>query len=303
MANEVKNALDETIEAKRPDVVDFAKEGIAFADGIIFAYTPEGVLRADLIWDDAVKEPMPAIVWVHNGGLTEVNATRKTRPESAFLHLAKNGYLIMSIDYRISQVHPFPSQIEDSKCAVRFLRANAAKFNIDPERIGVWGASCGGQIAGLMAVQGGVPDFEDQGGYAGISSDVQAAVSWYGGLSLKTFIEARKDTCDEQSRGYSSFRERYKVMYGGTIEETTELIDKADPMSYVDTHQFCPILAMCSDVDPRIGEDVSKVFCDRSRAHGNDVTYVTATGQGHGFFKGEEFYEQVYKFFDRCLKK
>ena len=92
-----KNALDETIEPKISDSVDSAKECISVCDGVIFADTPEGVLRADLIWDDFRREPKPAIIWLHNGGFTDAAVTRKTRPDSAFLKLAKKGYLFTAL--------------------------------------------------------------------------------------------------------------------------------------------------------------------------------------------------------------
>ena len=286
---------------KTPDVVDFEEDGITVLNNIIYGYTEDCDLRADCFWDDANQETKPLIIWIHAGGLTELTSTRKTRPESAFYQLVKKGYFVASIDYRLAQVRPFPAALEDCKCAVRYFRSHAAKYNIDPNRIGVWGGSVGGQMAGLLAVQGGIAEYENKGGWNDVSSDIQAAVSWYGGLSFKTFIELRKDTCEEQERGFASFRDRFQFTYGGTIEEKQDLIEKIDPMSYV-TRKFAPMLAMCSDSDPRIGEDVSKKFCEIACQNGNNIIYSTAPGQGHGFFKGEEFYEQVYNHFDQYLK-
>ena len=73
------------------------------------------------------------------------------------MELARRGYLIASIDYRLAQTSPFPAQLQDSKCAVRFLRTHAKQFGIEPDRIAVWGESCGGQLAALMAVKEGIP--------------------------------------------------------------------------------------------------------------------------------------------------
>ena len=294
-------AENEKIIPKTPDVVDLEGEGVSVLNNIIYAHTEDGDLRADCFWDDENTAKKPVIIWIHAGGLTELNNTRKTRPESAFLQLVRRGYFVASLDYRMAQTRKFPAALEDCKCAVRYFRKHAEKYNIDPDKIGVWGGSVGGQIAGLMGVQGGIAEYEDKGGWAGVSSDVQAVVSWYGGLSFKTFIEARKDTCEEQERGFDSFRARFEFIYGGTIEESQELIEKIDPMTYVN-RRLAPMLAMCSDSDPRIGEDVSRVFCLKAQENGNDVIYETAPGQGHGFFKGEEFYDKVYNFFDKYLK-
>ena len=70
--------------------------------------------------------------------------------------------IFTSIDYRLAQVRPFPAALEDCKCAVRYFRSHAAKYNIDPNRIGVWGGSVGGQMAGLLAVQGGIAEYENK---------------------------------------------------------------------------------------------------------------------------------------------
>ena len=160
-----------------PEPVGLDREGITVFDGLVYAETEDGVLRMDLMTDESVKGNKPVIIWVHGGGFTEERITRKSRPERRFLALLRKGYMAASIDYRLSQVRPFLSQIRDCKCAVRYLRANAERFGIDPGKIGVWGESCGGQLAALMSVRDGIPAFEDAGGYEGVSSEIQAAVS------------------------------------------------------------------------------------------------------------------------------
>ncbi len=290
-----------TAKPQTPDVIDWDEVNLAHLSNIIFSHTEDGNLYADCFWDDSIKVPKPAIIWLHEGGFTSKNKTRKTRPESTFLELVKRGYFVASIDYRLAQTRKFPAALEDCKCAVRYFRKHADKYNINSEKIGVWGCSCGGQMAALMAVQGGIEEFEDKGDWQGISSDVQAAVSWYGGLSFKNFVDLRKDTFEEDDRGFSSFRERFEFVYGGTIEEKQDLIEKIDPMSYA-TRSLAPILAMISNSDNRIAEDVTKEFCQEASINGLDITYLPIPGQDNGYFQGEEYYEIMYAFFDRCLK-
>ena len=172
---------------ERSQVADFSLLGISQLSAVEYA-RPDGIpQRMDLIFDYNAPRPMPAVLWIHGGGFTEEQLTRLSRPEHRFVELARRGYLIASIDYRMAQVKPFPSQFQDCKCAVRFLRSHASAFGIDPERIAVWGESCGGQLAALMAVEGGIPALDETSEWADTSSDIQGAVAWYGGFNIEKF--------------------------------------------------------------------------------------------------------------------
>jgi acetyl esterase/lipase len=94
--------------------------------------------------------------------------------------LAAQGFVTATIFYRLSGDWPFPADIEDCKCAIRYLRANAAKYGIDPSRIGVAGASAGGHLAMLVATADENAGLEGSGGWPNVSSRVQAVSSWYG---------------------------------------------------------------------------------------------------------------------------
>jgi len=276
----------------RPEVVDLDREGITVFDGLVYSHTEDGVLRMDILNDEDVPGPKPAILWVHGGGFTEEHVTRKSRPEKRFLTLLRRGYIIASIDYRLSQVRPFPSQIQDCKCAVRFLRANAERFGIRPDRIGVWGESCGGQLAGLMSVMEGIPAFENVGGYEGVSSAIQAAVSWYGALDVLEFHNQRMEVDDV-------YPKRFEIMYGGKPEEKLELLKTANPVAYADK-ETCPLLAMCSDGDQRVPYTVNYAFVEKVTKRGGFAEFVKVPNQGHGYFEGYD--DVVFDFLDKYLK-
>ncbi len=126
----------------------------------------------DLLRPDVPPHPeRPAVIWVHGGGWQE--GEREDNPNQI---LAERGFVTASISYRFSQEAIFPAQIHDVKAAIRFLRANAYRWGIDPERIGIWGHSAGGHLAALAAVSGGLPALEGDGGNPDESSLVQAAV-------------------------------------------------------------------------------------------------------------------------------
>ena len=120
--------------------------------------------------------PTPAVLWIHGGGWERGD---KNGNSGAQL-LATEGFVTASLFYRLSGDSPFPADIEDCKCAIRFLRANAAKYGIAPDRIGVAGASAGGHLAELVATADRTAGLEGDGGWDGVSSKVQAAASYYG---------------------------------------------------------------------------------------------------------------------------
>jgi len=97
-----------------------------------------------------VDKPLPIIVWVHGGGWDMGD-----RHDRTAVPLTAYGYAVASIDYRLSQQATFPAQIEDCKGAVRWLRANAKKYDLDPDHVGVWGASAGGHLVALLGTTGG----------------------------------------------------------------------------------------------------------------------------------------------------
>ena len=282
---------EDIVSAER---VNFNREGVTVIEGEIYSVTEDGILRMDCFYDQQIKEKKPAIIWIHGGGFTEEDISRKCRPERRFLHLVKEGYFLASIDYRLAQVRPFPAQMEECKCAVRYLRKNADKFGIDPERIGIWGESCGGQIAGLMSVSEGIPDFEDKGGCEGVSSEIQAAVSWYGALDALEFHNIRMAVDPD-------YPPRFAVIYGGSPEKMKDVLNKTNPMTYINK-KHCPLLAMSSDTDDRISYTVNIEFCEQAEKYGNFAKYVVVKNQGHGYFEGEEYDQTLYDFFAEHLK-
>src|SRR5262249_39045436 len=132
--------------------------------------------RLDLYVPERADTPLPVIVWIHGGAWM---GGSKDGGVPALPFLGK-GYAVASVNYRLSQHAVFPAQIQDCKAAIRWLRANAKTYNLDPERIGVWGASAGGHLVALLGTSGGVEDLEGKGGNADQSSRVQAVVDFFG---------------------------------------------------------------------------------------------------------------------------
>ena len=142
-------------------------------------------LKMDIYYPRISLETTPALVYVHGGGWTSGDKgsgdVMLDTPE-----LLSRGYLVASVNYRLAPQYKFPAQIEDVKCAVRFLRANASAYGIDASRIGVWGGSAGGHLAALLGVTDSNAGFDGSGGHQQESSRVQAVVDLYGPTEFLT---------------------------------------------------------------------------------------------------------------------
>ena len=160
--------------------------------------------------------PTPAVLWIHGGGWERGDKNGNSGAQ----FLANAGFVTASLSYRLSGDSPFPAAIEDCKCAIRFLRASALKYGIDPDRIGVSGSSAGGHLAELVATADQGAGLEGAGGWQNLSSKVQAAAAYYGVSDL-----TKQFPLDTAQVIVKFFR--------GTEKEKPELYRKASPIFYV----------------------------------------------------------------------
>ena len=149
-------------------------------------------LTLDLYRPEKISGPLPVIIWIHGGGW---NRGRKERCPA--VALVDDGFAVASVDYRLSSVAPFPAQIQDCKAAVRWLRANASTYHLDPDNVGVWGNSAGGHLAALLGTSGGVSELEGDGDNMQYSSRVQAVCDVAGPVDLRGAddFSAQSDFC------------------------------------------------------------------------------------------------------------
>ncbi len=242
------------------------------------------------------KTPMPAVIWIHGGGWQE--GTHKQNGAAA---LALFGYFTASVEYRLSGEAKWPAQIEDCKLAVRWLRANAAKYHVDPDRIGVWGMSAGAHLASCVGVLGEAKQLEGNGGYDGISSRVQAVASYCGAF----------DFTDDRT-GNDLIRKLCTKLCGGTIMAKADAWRQASPLLHV-TPQCPPFLLVHGDKDDVVPIAQSERMEAALRKAGVSVEFVRVHGGGHGMIAPfgrpraepdvETLYKKVAAFFDQHLKK
>lgn len=236
------------------------------------------------------EKPRPALVYVHGGGWRSGD---KTVGLYSLIPFAKDGYFCASIDYRLTDEATFPAQIEDAKCAIRYLRANAQRYNIDQNRIGVWGASAGGHLVALLGTSGDVAELEGKSGWADTTSRVQAVCDWYGPTDL-TLLK------DVPSGGHGT--DAVEALLGGTVAEKEDLARMASPVTYV-SDDDPPFLIMHGEKDPLVGLRQSKVLHAALQEAGIACDFRVIEHAAHGGpqFRTQEIQRQVKAFFDRVL--
>lgn len=178
-------------------------------------------LQLDLFRPKYVTKPLPAIVCIHGGGWQSGNRLNHGHLAKA---LAARGFVAVSISYRLSGEATFPAQIHDAKAAVRWLRANAKQWGIDPDAIGATGLSAGGNLTALLATSGGVDSLEGEGGNANFSSAIQAAAP----------MGAQSDFTSERNREISKTADIWQKFLGGSQEDVPETYQLASPRSHLD---------------------------------------------------------------------
>lgn len=235
--------------------------------------------------------PLPVVVWIHGGGWS--SGDHQTGFQM-LPHLVRRGYLGVSIEYRLSGEASFPAQIEDCKCAIRFLRAHASDYQVDPERIGVWGGSAGGHLAALLGTSAGVADLEGQGGWPEQSSRVQAVCDWFGPTDFLKMNDGGSRLNHEAADSPES------LLIGGPIRESPDQVARANPITYVDPADP-PFLIMHGDRDELVPPDQSRRLVRALERAGVPVELVIVEGKGHGF-GGAAIDRQVREFFDQHLK-
>ena len=245
---------------------------------------------------ERLEKPMPVVVFIHGGGWL---GGSKNRNPTAFL--AQEGYFTVSIDYCLSGVAKFPAQIHDCKAAIRFLRKNATRFYINPDRIGVWGSSAGGHLTALMGTSGDVKELEGDSGNPGYSSRVQAAVDFFGPADFLNW-EGLGEKRDNPVR----------LLLGCPVAEKPELARQASPVTWA-SKDDPPFLIFHGENDRDVPVAQSKRLHDALNSAGVDSEFVLVKNAGHGFGgfgqnrgaspSRAEINRRILAFFDKHLKR
>lgn len=275
------------LQAQKAPVVP---DDVVFESGIEYANLDEQHLQLDLARPKKGDGPFPAIICIHGGGF---RAGKRESYDAQCIRLAQQGYVAMTVSYRFAPKYPFPAAIHDVKAAVRWARANAAKYKIDPARIGVTGGSAGGHLAQFLALTGDLKEFEGAGGNAEQSSQVACVVNVYG---PSDFTKSYGKSVDAA--------EVLPLFLGGNLETARKQHLRASPLYWV-TPRAAPTLCIHGTEDKYVAHEQAVWLIDKLKAAGVEAELLTIEGAGHGF-KGkdaETAEAAMIGFFNKYLKK
>lgn len=253
-----------------------------------YARVGERSLKLDLyIPPHKQGERLPLVVWVHGGAWISGDKANPRAPREL-----GDRYIVASINYRLSKEATFPAQIYDCKAAIRWLRANADQYDIDPDRIGAWGGSAGGHLVALLGTSGEVEELEgDVGDYLDRSSAVQAVCDFYGPTDLASLYD---DTAKMDST-----KNPLCLLFGGIPTEHPDLLREANPITHVSPDDP-PFLIMHGDKDLVVPLQQSELLYAALQEARVESTLRVIEGCEHGGFPPEA-YEEVRRFFDEHL--
>jgi acetyl esterase/lipase len=228
--------------------------------------TVDGVdLKLDLYFPKSLSGATPIVVFVHGGGWSAGDKSSGSGGTD-FPSLLDAGFIVGSVNYRLAPQYKFPAMIEDVKCAIRFLRSSASTYNINPDKIGVWGGSAGGHLVSLLGTSDKSAGW-DVGQYLDQSSRVQAVVDMFGPADLTT--------------SFSGAYQKIAQNVFGTTSFSDPIFKAASPVTYI-TPDDPPFLILQGDSDKTVPLSQSQEFNDKLAAGGVSTKLIIVKGGPHG---------------------
>jgi len=217
--------------------------------------------------------PFPLLLYVQGSAWRPQNLYGGLPQLADFAH---RGFVVASVEYRHTLEAIFPTQVQDVKTALRYLRANAARYKIDPARIAIWGDSSGGHTAVMVGVSEGVAEF-DTPHFPAESSGVRAVVDFYGPTDLLQMSKFPSVVDHDDPNSPESF------LVGGPLQENPEKASQANPITYISKEKTLPpFLIMHGDRDALVPFNQSVLLYEALKAAGQNATFYKVKGAGHG---------------------
>jgi acetyl esterase/lipase len=265
----------------RTNAAPVIPDTVLWEEGIEYTNPDNQHLQLNLARPKAGEGPFPAVICIHGGGF---RAGKRDSYDTLCVKLAERGYVAATITYRLAPKFQFPAAVNDTKAAVRWMRANAKTYKVDPTRIGVTGGSAGGHLAQFLAVTAHVPRFEGQGGHPDQSSAVTCVVNVYGPSDF--------------TKSYGKSVDAHEVLplwFGGNLDTKRDL----------HIPDAAPTLCIHGTDDKYVAHEQAVWLVDKLKASTVDAELLTLEGAGHGF-KGadaEKAEKALFEYFDKKLKK
>lgn len=268
-------------------------QGVVVEPDIVYARYGEKTELLNLYRPRSGDGPFPAVVFIHGGGW---RAGHKEDFQRQASYLATKGYVCVSIDYRLSQEAHYPAALYDAKAAVRWVRANAEKYHINPNKIAAAGGSAGGQLVAMLGTTSDFKNLEGDGGNPNVSSAVQAVVAFN---PLTDFVSMLPKTKNADAR------KAVEGFFGGPMEEYPELYVQASAVAHV-SRLSPPFLFLHGSADTTMPFSQSTEMQQALQAVGVRAELYTAIGGTHGFFNRPQYFDaslhRMEQFLDSVFK-
>ena len=240
-----------------------------------------------------VAGPLPCIMYVPGSAWKQQKMGRGIKYVAPF---ARRGWVVACVEYRPCSVALFPAQVEDAKTATRYMRANAARYGVDPDNIFAWGTSSGGHTVLLQALTQ-ESTLMDNGHLGEVSCRVNAVVDFYGPSELvKEFRITPQGQLNPDSNG--------GLLLGDPVEEKRDVALKASPLYYVHPYSV-PVFILHGTADKVVPVEQSEWLEARMKECGAPVQsrYIPGAGHGGKGFGEAELWDDIQAFFERNITR
>lgn len=262
--------------------------------------------KLDIYLPNSGNGPFPVIIQIHGGAFK--SGDKASGELTPVLEALNRGYAVVAVNYRLSGEAQFPAQINDIKAAIRFLRANAAEYNLNPDKFATWGGSAGGDLSALAGTSGDVTELQDNTlGNSTQSDKLQAVVDWFGPIYFST-MDSEFKALGVTPVGVTNSTSSPESAYLGKTIGSTEaeaLVIKASPQTYISADDPA-FFIQHGTADTNIPITQSINFSEKLKAVLGDskVTYEAITGAGHGGtqFDSAANVTKVIDFLDKYMK-
>jgi acetyl esterase/lipase len=238
--------------------------------------------KLDLYLPAAVTGSLPVVIWT--GGSAWMADTGKRSAGSLAVRLNPAGYAVAGVSIRSSSQVRFPGQLHDIKAAIRWLRANATSYNLDPNHVAIMGDSSGGWTAAMAAVTGDAPEMEGSVGTTGFSSQVQAAVAFYPPTNFLTMDAWALQRCDEP-RCHDAEGSPESRLVGCAIQSCPDKVQAANPVRYVSAADP-PIMILHGDSDPLVPHNQGELLYMALNKACREAVFISLPKAPHGNWNG-----------------
>lgn len=290
--------------------VKLTKASVKQISNVVYAQVPSRgydnvALKMDILKPET-KEKLPAVIFVTGGGF--INANKDNFAQQR-MEIAEAGYVVASIEYRVAPTAIFPEPLEDLKAAIRYLKANAEKFNINPNEIALMGSSAGGYLVAMAGASNDTKQF-DKGEHLDQTSNVQAVIDLYGLSDLTRVGEGLSEKIQQLHKSPAATESLWvngsPVFTGidATINDVPEKAMKANPIHYIDENTP-PFLLMHGDKDTVVSPKQTEILHNALVEKGIESTRYVVKNAKHGgqYWVQPEVVQTIIEFLDNHLKK